>query len=144
MSQKVTMCLIKLGCICVCVSMSTLVVNQGQGRRRALNCCFSSCRWWARTQPGVLHQRKVHEWSRPSYRAGTDEWHEAETLSCFFTVTARAVFLGKVRVKPEVIQKKFRSSFKFYHIKYQGLKDKDKSHYWLTLLFSSLIIWSVK
>lgn len=70
MSQKVTVRLIKWFYVCVWVCVP--VVNQGQERQKAPNCCFSSCRWWARTLPGLLHRRKVLEWSRPSYRAGTE------------------------------------------------------------------------
>lgn len=67
MSQKVMACLICFMCVWVCVP----VVNQGQERQKAPNCCSSSCQWWARTLQGLLHQRKVLEWSRPSFRAGT-------------------------------------------------------------------------
>lgn len=50
--------------------LSTPAGNRGRGRRRAPSCCFSSCRWWARTQPGRPRRRKAPGWSRPSCRAG--------------------------------------------------------------------------
>lgn len=110
MSEKVIVCLIKLyECMCVCVCSP--VVNQGQEKRRAPNCCSSSCRWWAKNQPGRLHRRKVPEWSRPSFRAGTAERRRNTSCFCPMRPELSECVWWRVPVKPKVNEQKSRSSF---------------------------------
>ena len=110
-------------CVCLCVFVCAPAVNRVQGRRRAPSCCCSSCQWWARNRPELLHQRKPHVWSRPSYRAGTCIDQAKETRSTFPLYYHGQGVLGQGQVGSRVLHKyvysKSKSNLEKALIKFQ-------------------------